>query len=618
MALFRLIPSNEVIGYVLYLVNILIILIIVYRLYSEAKRGGLGLSAARLIKFIRYEASSYRKGTVHLMHLSILLGVSLSILFTLIYPLVYGNQIAHYVMFTISLPLLLGLIMALAWRLKVLARSFRVYGELNIGETVKHRSIVLQSILIIVITLTASTLALSLFTSITYIEVKLALSIIDYALIAAYYVKPEVNLYLNLDLGLPSLREAFNLKDVLEGKVDASQVKAGAEKLSDLTDYELRSLDACVEIGACEEACPATLVGRPLSPRMFIRKLKYIKDTEGLNADLFKVIIDDEAWSCTTCGACVYNCPIGVRHIDLIIDVRRRLVELSRLDQKKSTLILNITQYGNSMGASNYGRHEWLRELGVKTVKENPSFKHLLWVGCMGSFDARAREIVKAFVGIIKAAGLINDIAVLGDEETCCGDPLRRLGDEGRFQEVALSNIEVFKKYGVKSIVTICPHGYNTFMNEYPRLDDYMRGVVVQHHTQFIADLIKKGLVKVRQTGEALTIHDPCYLARYNKSTKPQRIIATSVGVLKEPRNSGEGTFCCGAGGANYWYDVPEKTRISSVRLSQLTETGAGTIVTMCPFCNAMLNDAARVRGFKGRIIDISELVQESTGDSHQ
>lgn len=605
------------ISYVLYLVNVLVVVIIVYRLYSEARRGGLGLSAARLIRFIKYEASSYRKGMVHLMHLSILLGVSLSILYTLIYPLTYGNPVAHYVMFIASTPLILGLITALAWRFRVLADSFKVYSDLRIEEAVKRRSIMLQSILMLVIVLTSLTLALTLFTGIIYIEVKFTLSIIDYALIATYYVKPEVNLYLNLDLNLPNLREAFNLKDVLEGKVDASQVKVGAERLSDLADYELRSLDACVEIGACEEACPATLAGRPLSPRMFIRKLKYIKDSNGLNSDLLKVIIDDEAWSCTTCGACVYNCPIGVRHIDLIIDVRRRLVELSRLDQKKSTLLLNITQYGNSMGISNYGRHEWLRELGVKTVKENPGFKHLLWVGCMGSFDSRTREIIKSFIDIIKAAGLINDFAVLGDEETCCGDPLRRLGDEGRFQEVALNNIEVFRRYGVKSIVTICPHGYNTFSNEYPKLDEYMRNVSIKHHTQFIAELIEKGLVKVKGSGEVLTIHDPCYLARYNKSTKPQRIIVSSVGVLKEPRNSGERTFCCGAGGANYWYDVPERSRISSIRLSQLTETGAKTIVTMCPFCNAMLSDAARVGGFKGRVIDVGELVKESMVGHH-
>ncbi|WP_291767682.1 (Fe-S)-binding protein [Caldivirga sp. UBA161] len=613
----RFTPSGEVISYVLYIINVLVIIIIVYRLYSEIRRSGLGLSISRLLMFIKYEASSYRKGMVHLMHLSILLGVSLSILFTLIYPLTYSNPIAHYVMFAISTPLLLGLITALAWRFKILGDSFRVYSKLKIMGGIRHRSIMLQSILMLVIALTSSTLALTIFTSATYVEVKLTLSIIDYVLIAAYYVKPEVNLYLNLDLDLPNLREAFNLRDVLEGKVDASQVKIGVERLSDLADYELRSLDACVEIGACEEACPATLAGRPLSPRMLIRKLKYVKDSNGGDADVFKVVLDDEVWSCTTCGACIYNCPIGVRHVDLIIDVRRRLVELSRLDQKKSTLLLNVTQYGNSMGVSNYGRHEWLRELGVKTVKENPSFKHLLWVGCMGSFDSRAREIVKSLVDIIKAAGLINEIAVLGDEEACCGDPLRRLGDEGRFQEVALSNIEVFKKYGVKSIITICPHGYNTFRNEYPKLDEYMRSVLVQHHTQFIAELIERGRVNVKRSGEVLTIHDPCYLARYNKSTKPQRIIVSSVGVLKEPKNSGENTFCCGAGGANYWYDVPEEKRISSIRLSQLTETGAKTIVTMCPFCNAMLSDAARVSGFKGRIIDVSELIKESMVGGH-
>ncbi|WP_243669089.1 (Fe-S)-binding protein [Vulcanisaeta sp. JCM 16161] len=351
-----------------------------------------------------------------------------------------------------------------------------------------------------------------------------------------------------------------------------------------------------------------------LSPRVLVRKLALLRNSAGLEADAFKVINEDELWACTTCGACTYSCPVGVRHIDIIMDLRRKLVELGKLDQKKSNLLLNLSQYNNSMGMPNYGRHDWLKELGVKTVQENPSFEYLLWVGCMGSFDNRAREIITSLIEILKVAGLLDKIAILGDEETCCGDPARRLGEEGRFQELALNNIELFKKYGVKNIITICPHGYNVFKNDYPKIDPWMGNVKVIHHSEFLEQLINDGKINVGRNNTVFTIHDPCYLARYNNITKPQRVIVNKIGNLKEAKKHGAQTFCCGAGGANYWYDVPEKKRISHIRLEQLMETNAQTIVTLCPFCNAMLTDAARVKGVEDRvrILDISEIVKAS------
>ncbi len=303
---------------------------------------------------------------------------------------------------------------------------------------------------------------------------------------------------------------------------------------------------------------------------MIITKIKHgLYNNDGKLID--GSITDDELWACTTCGACMNTCPpVYIRHVDYIIDMRRYLVMINmRIDQKKSSLLLNLSQYNNSMGMSNYGRHDWLKELGVKTIQENPGFEYLLWVGCMGSFDNRTRDIIKSLIEILREANLLDKIAILGDEETCCGDPARRLGEESRFQELALNNIELFRKYNVRNIITICPHGYNTFKNEYPKIDSWMRNIKVMHHSEFLEQLINEGKIRVNKNNIVFTIHDPCYLARYNGVVDPpQRNIVKKLGELRETKYHGTQTFCCGAGGANYWYDVPEKKRISHIRLS--------------------------------------------------
>ncbi len=600
--------------YVLYAINVGLIVSLIVRLFREALINKIPITINRLIEFIMHEVKSVRKSIVEVMHASILGGVSLSMLYTLLYPWTYQYELAHYIMFGLATPFIAGLIGAFVWRIQVLVRSFRVHSELNVDQNFRRRSALLQGILMTIIALTTTTLAMTILPTLFYVDIKLIITVFDYLLIVLFYAKPEVNLYMTFDRGLPNIRVPFNIKDVIEGRVDASQIRMGVGKLSEFETYEIHSFDSCVEIGACEEYCPAVAAGRPLSPRVLVRKMALLKRSPGLDSDPFKVINEDELWACTTCGACTYNCPVGVRHIDIIIDLRRKLVELGKLDQKKSNLLLNLSQYNNSMGMPNYGRHDWLKELGVKTVQENPDFEYLLWVGCMGSFDNRAREIVKALVEILREAGLLDKVAILGDEETCCGDPARRLGEEGRFQELALNNIELFKKYNVKAIITICPHGYNTFKNEYPKIDPWMGNVKVYHHVEFLNELINKGAIRVSRDNVVFTIHDPCYLARYNGVIDPQREIIRRVGDLREPVRHGAQTFCCGAGGANYWYDVPEKKRISHIRLEQLMDTGAQTIVTLCPFCNAMLTDAARVKGVedKVKILDIAEIIRGS------
>jgi len=404
------------------------------------------------------------------------------------------------------------------------------------------------------------------------------------------------------------LRKPFDLKEIMEkGTFD---VQVGINKTSDIKGFDRLELEACMHCYRCQDVCPAYAAGRPLSPTELITELKKSINKEKAIWDFIK---EDTIWSCTTCGACIEACPVYIRHTDYIVDSRRALVMDMKLDEKKNALLLSLSSQENAIGVPNQERNSWLSGEGIKKASETKDVKNLLWVGCMGSFDPEARDIVKNFIEIIKKAGLQEDYAYLGEEETCCGDPARRIGEESKFQDLAIKNIELFKKYNVKNIVTICPHGYNTFKNEYPKIDPWMKSVNVKHYSEIIQELLEKGKINVRMSEEVLTIHDPCYLSRHNGVVEPQRFILKKVGKIKEPKHAGKNTFCCGAGGSNYWYEVKENEKISHIRFKELKNTGASSIVVLCPFCNAMLNDASTVLSDgKIKVKDIAEVVRDN------
>ncbi|MDG6939031.1 MAG: 4Fe-4S dicluster domain-containing protein [Nitrososphaerota archaeon] len=573
-------------------------------LRREAARAGVPLRVGRAAELLKHEARSLRKGVVGYLHLFIFAGIGVSVLYMAAYP---ALSALGYAALAPALLLDAGLAAALAWRAGRFVRGrevqARLGGHLRLGRRFVAASDRLQLALMAVIALTAASLTLSSLPGAPYFY---AASVAFVARNAMMFldVKPAVNMYMSYDLPMPELTLPFRLKDVLEGRADPAALTVGAERPSDFQGYEAHGFDSCVEIGACEDACPATAVGRRLSPRALVRKLSL----QDKGSSVFDSITEEELWACTTCSACVYSCPVEVKHVPMIVDMRRKLVERGRVDKRKSMLLFNLGQYGNSLGNPNAGRHLWLNRAGMKTVGENPGFKYLLWVGCMGSFDERARKSITDFVEVLKAAGTLDEFAVLGDEEGCCGDPARRLGEEGKFQEMALANIEAFKRHGVKSIVLTCPHGCNTFENEYPRLDEWMKGVAVLHHAQYMEELMARGRLEAGRSQGRFVIHDPCYLSRYNGVVEPQRNVVGRIGELAEASRHGERTFCCGAGGANYWYEVNEERRMSHERLDQLGETGAETVVTLCPFCNAMLSDAAGGKALA--VKDISEVVR--------
>jgi Fe-S oxidoreductase len=307
------------------------------------------------------------------------------------------------------------------------------------------------------------------------------------------------------------------------------------------------------------------------------------------------------------------TCPAWIGHVDFIVDLRRWLVGNSRLDKKKSDLLSNLAHSSNSLGMSQWDRQELAAKLNVKTIQESSNIEYLLWIGCLASYDSRAIKITESLINILKSANI--SFAVLGAEETCCGDPARRLGEESRFQEIALNNIELFKKYGVKKVLTLCPHCYNTLKNEYPKLG--LLNIEVYHYSELIENLISHGAIKLSNPVNTVAVlHDPCYLARYNNIYSQPRAILKQIPGLKirEAKNRKRKTFCCGGGGANYWYEVPEEKRISVVRLEELTSLNVERVITECPFCLAMLEDAARIKGIdeKISICDLTELISKS------
>jgi len=274
----------------------------------------------------------------------------------------------------------------------------------------------------------------------------------------------------------------------------------------------------------------------------------------------------------------------------------------------KRAFLENVGRANNPFGLPQQDRQSWLVEAGAPTLKTNPHPEYLYWVGCQGSYDPRGRKLTQAVVRILDAARV--NYAVLGNEEACTGEPVRRMGEEARFQELALKNIESIARSGAKKVVVHCPHCFNTFLNEYPEFGAKFQ---VIHHSQLIGELVAQGRLKLEKREGAVTFHDPCNLGRVNGVyDAPRDVIKAAEGfeIVEMPRNR-EKSFCCGGGGANVWYQVPEKTKISALRMEEAVKTGAKMLAVACPFCITMLEDAAK--GPKGglEVRDIAEIIAE-------
>jgi Fe-S oxidoreductase/nitrate reductase gamma subunit len=399
----------------------------------------------------------------------------------------------------------------------------------------------------------------------------------------------------------------------------------GVSKVENFTWKQILDLDACTNCGRCQDRCPAYLSGKPLSPRKIVQDLKDHwlergdvllakgEHPESEKALVGDIILEDELWSCTTCRACQDVCPVFVEHIDKIVDMRRNMVlEQAKMPETGETILKCIETRGHTCRGTTATRTEWTQGLDIKLMSDDSNVDVLFWVGCAPALEARNMKVAIATAKILKAAGV--NFAILGEQESCCGEPARRLGNEYLFQMQAVQNIEMMKNYNVKKIVTICPHCFNTLKNEYPQFDGNFE---VVHHTQFIAELMEQGkLSGLSQQDHKLTFHDSCYLGRHNDIYNQPRSILnklnkSGIAEMERSRNNG---FCCGGGGGRFWMEERIGKRISEMRIEQVVETKADMVASACPYCLQMFEDAIKAKGVEETLKarDISEILLES------
>ena len=394
-----------------------------------------------------------------------------------------------------------------------------------------------------------------------------------------------------------------------------SEEYMGAITPKDLTRRDLLASLACMRCGRCQDNCPAFNSGTSLSPMFLIQNIRRLEKVlkENKNEEevlLLDTVMDMEGiWACTTCRACMEMCPVYVEQMEIIIEMRKGIIESGEAPPDIRDLLTNIQRQKNPWGEAKFKRDQWTKKAGIEvlTVKNNPEFEYLWFVGCAHSFDVRNVQVT------IKLARLFNDIginyAILGREESCCGNDVRRVGEEGLFQLLKEENMKTFEKYGVEKIIATSPHCYNTFKNEY--------GLDTKFVLEIIYDAIKSGKLKLKHPiNKKVTYHDPCYLGRYNGIYDlPREILKAIPGLqlVEMPRNR-ERSFCCGGGGGNLVREYPGKDRPNNIRAREAAETGAEILAVACPFCLIMLEDGVKTEKLDDRIVvkDIIELVYES------
>jgi Fe-S oxidoreductase len=427
-----------------------------------------------------------------------------------------------------------------------------------------------------------------------------------------------INIALQADRQPGTLRTPFDLPAIIAADGDLDGIKSGFGSPAELSWDRRFMLDACIDCGRCEAVCPAQAAGRDLSPRLLIQALgadlrTSVADGQPPQEDVFVRGVLEEAtvWSCLSCGACARECPAIIDQPGTIVELRRHLVEEGKVDDRQAALLSGLERNNNPLGLPSYQRSDWLTEMGVPTVAEEPDAEYLYWIGCMASYDPRARGVAVAMIRILRHVGI--SFAVLGSEEKCLGESQRKLGDEAGFQIRAMENIETFRSHNIRKVLTHCPHCMSTLTKDYPQFGSDME---VVHHSALLAELIQQGRVPAPLAGDTgtLTYHDPCNLGRLSGIYDPPREVAKFAGgeQFVELEQSRDKSFCCGAGGANYFYKVPEEMSVSSLRLLQITAVGADTVATACPFCLGMLEDAASSSpGDKAppKIADLAELV---------
>ncbi|WP_099159366.1 heterodisulfide reductase-related iron-sulfur binding cluster [Virgibacillus ndiopensis] len=463
----------------------------------------------------------------------------------------------------------------------------------------------------------------------------------------AHLIAAPINVFLSKSVPGKLKKIDFDIDEEAENE---EEISFGVGKVEDFEQYQMIDFYACVECGRCTDVCPASGTGKMLSPMDLMVKIRdhltekgaavtgkspwvptyaftNTKGNQMVNQEVAAgmenvsligdVITEEELSACTTCRNCEDACPVMNEHVDKIIDLRRYLVMTEgKMDPDAQRAVMNIERQGNPWGLSKKDRIKW-REMDesvyIPTVKElkkeDKEFDYLFWVSSMGSYDSRSQKIAIAFAKLMNKAGV--SFAILGNKEANSGDTARRIGNEFLFQEIAEKNIKEFEKNGVTKIVTIDPHAYNIFKNEYP---DFGFEAEIYHHTQMLFDLVMDGrLAPKRELNERLTYHDSCYLGRYNGVYDPPREILNAIPGLElvEMQRSKENAMCCGAGGGLMWVEEKTGNRINVARTEQAIAVEPTMISSACPFCLTMLSDGTKAKEVEEDIstMDVAEIL---------
>lgn len=421
----------------------------------------------------------------------------------------------------------------------------------------------------------------------------------------------------NILLSPPKPRGAFS-------KLELDTNYKGADSLENFTWKQLLEFYGCAQCGRCQAVCPAYAAGKDLSPKKIINDLRiWMDDTGGIkpfwkkdkksgkSVEASGRILDSELWSCTTCMACVEACPAFVSSLDKIMDLRRdRVMAKSEFYPEVIPLFRSLENFGDIFGCGKASRGDWAMGRGIKILTQDNEADMLFWVGCQTTFDDRSKGSAVKLAEILTHCGI--DLAILGKNESCCGDPFRRLGNEYQYQNSAKQNIEVLQKLRFKRIVTYCPHCYNTLKNEYPQ---FGADFEVIHYTELFDELIEKGLLKPKSSsGARVVFHDPCYLARGNDLTKGHNVLQALPGITPVAlEQSSNNTFCCGGGGGAMWMRESGNAKINELRVKQLVKNEPEVIATSCPYCIVMLDDGLSSLGHdRIQCKDLIELVHET------
>jgi len=442
-----------------------------------------------------------------------------------------------------------------------------------------------------------------------------------------HLVAGPINLYFKRQKSYGKVDKKKDLMAMLEDdNADEDDMSMGGiQYLHDLSWKNVLDTFACIECGRCDDVCPANATGKELSPKWMIVNMKHLisdekdkllKGEQSQTPLVGHVMTEDALWSCTTCGGCMEVCPMGIEHIVDIVGMRQhQLMEAEEFPAEFTTLFNNLERQGNPWGQAQSTRADWAKGLEVKTLSQIEDINEidvLYWVGCAGSYDDNAKKVATAFSKLMHAAGM--RFAILGKEEKCCGDPARRCGNEFLAQSMAAENVEVMNEYGVKHVVTSCPHCFHTIKNEFP---DFGGHYEVKHHTELLQELILSGKLRVNtETAQHLTtFHDPCYLGRHNDVYDQPRELIKAVGLPQvEMKQNRKTSFCCGAGGGQMWKEENTGTRVNIARTKQALDTGAELVAVGCPFCKTMIQDGVNdhSKGDTVKVRDIAEILADA------